>query len=303
MKRLMIGNDLEVSPVALGCMRISDCSVDQVSRLIHTALDIGVNMFDHADIYAGGLCEELFGKCLVSEKGLRDQMVLQSKCGIRNGCYDLSREYILKSTEEILKRLNTEYLDVLLLHRPDTLMEPEEIAEAFTKLEKQGKVKHFGVSNMNPEQIKWIQMNIPQKIEVDQIQISLPCAGAIESGISFNVPNHTAFNDASILEYSQRKNIRLQAWSPLQYGFFEGNFINHEKFAELNQALSQYAEKYEVDQYAIAVAWLLRHPAGIEAIIGTDKPEHLISTAKAAQVKLTREEWYTLYCAAGHMLP
>ena len=218
MKMIDIGKSgLTASTVGIGCMRISELSVRELETLIRTALDTGINLFDHADIYGGGQCESLFGEVLAGQPWLREQMVLQSKCGIRQGYYDLSKEYILTSVDGILRRLHTDYLDLLLLHRPDSLMEPEEIAEAFDDLADSGKVRFFGVSNMNPAQIELIQSALGQRLVANQMQFSLARSGMVDSGIHANVPSAQDSRDESVLEYCRLKNITIQTWSPLQY--------------------------------------------------------------------------------------
>ncbi len=303
MKKIDIGRSgLTASAVGIGCMRIAELSTREAETLIRTALEAGINLFDHADIYGGGRCESLFGEVLAGQPQLREQMVLQSKCGIRQGYYDLSRDYILSSVDGILRRLHTDYLDLLLLHRPDSLMEPEEIAEAFDRLAGSGKVRFFGVSNMNPAQIELIQSAAGQRLVANQMQFSLARSGMVDSGIHANVPGAQDSRDESVLEYCRLKHITIQTWSPLQYGFFEGTFLGSEKFPELNARLSALAEQYGVTPSAIAIAWILRHPARMQVICGSRNPRR-ISEIAAAQVELTRQEWYSLYCAAGNDLP
>ena len=303
MKVIDIGKSgLTASAVGIGCMRISELSARELETLIRTALDTGINLFDHADIYGGGQCESLFGEVLAGQPWLREQMVLQSKCGIRQGYYDLSKEYILTSVDGILRRLHTDYLDLLLLHRPDSLMEPEEIAEAFDDLADSGKVRFFGVSNMNPAQIELIQSALGQRLVANQMQFSLARSGMVDSGIHANVPSAQDSRDESVLEYCRLKNITIQTWSPLQYGFFAGTFLGSEKFPELNAQLNALAERYGVTPGAIAVSWILRHPAKMQVICGSKNPRR-ISEIGAAQVELSRQEWYSLYRAAGNDLP
>lgn len=304
MKMIDIGKSgLTASAVGIGCMRIPELSAREVETLIRTALDTGINLFDHADIYGGGQCESIFGEVLAGQPQLREQMVLQSKCGIRQGYYDLSKEHILTSVDGILKRLHTDYLDLLLLHRPDSLMEPEEIGEAFDDLAGSGKVRYFGVSNMNPTQIELIQSALGQKLVANQMQFSLARSGLVDSGIHANVPSAQDSRDESVLEYCRLKNITIQTWSPLQYGFFAGTFLGSEKFPELNAQLNALAEQYGVTPGAVAIAWILRHPAKMQVICGSKNPRRISETAAAAQVELTRQEWYSLYCAAGNDLP
>lgn len=295
--------DLKVSKIALGCMRIADKSIEEVEELVKTALESGINFFDHADIYAGGEAETLFGNALTPQ--LREKMVIQTKCAIRPGiCYDFSKEYILNSVDGSLKRLKTDYVDILLLHRPDALMEPEEVAEAFEILEKSGKVKAFGVSNHNPMQIELLNQYCGGKICIDQIQFSAAHCPTIDAGLNVNIHNDAGCDrDGGIIEYARLKKMTLQAWSPFQYGMFEGIFIGNEKFPELNKVLGRLAEKYGVTQNAIAVAWIMRHPAGIQTIVGSTNLKRIQDISKASDIVLSREEWYEIYLAAGKMLP
>lgn len=305
MKNLIIGDtNLEVSEVGLGCMRITELQdKKEVRNLIDTAMDQGIDFFDHADIYDGGHAEEVFGE--VVEPAMRQNMIIQSKCGIIPGkAYDFSKEHILRSVEESLKRLRTDYLDILLLHRPDTLMEPEEVAEAFELLEKSGKVRYFGVSNQNSMQIELLNKYCGNRIKINQLQFSIVHCDIVDSGLNVNVHSEAGANrDGSILEYCRLKDITIQAWSPFQYGMFEGVFLNNEKFPKLNKLVDELAEKYQVTNNAIAVAWILRHPARIQPIVGTTNKNRLTDICKASEVKLTREEWYALYMAAGKVLP
>lgn len=297
-------NVKEVSRIGIGCMRITGLPDEKAVRgLIDGAMECGINFFDHADIYAGGESEAVFGNVMTPE--LRDQIVIQTKCAIRPGiCYDFSKEHILRSVEGSLKRLKTDYVDLLLLHRPDALMEPEEVAEAFDLLESSGKVKAFGVSNHNPMQIELLNQYCGGKICVDQIQFSAAHCPTIDAGLNVNIQNDAGCSrDGSILEYARLKKMTVQAWSPFQYGMFEGVFIGSEKYPELNRVLDELAEKYGVTQNAIAVAWILRHPAGIQTILGTTNKQRIQDISKAADVVLTRDEWYQIYLAAGKMLP
>ena len=298
------GSGLNASSIALGCMRISGMNVKEVSALVDKCLELGINFFDHADIYGGGVCEELFGKLFKENKSLREKMLLQSKCGIRQGYFDFSKEYIISSTEGILKRLDIECLDVLLLHRPDTLMEPDEVASAFDFLHTKGMVKYFGVSNMKPEQIKYLQGALNQKLIVNQLQFSAAHTGMIDSGIYVNMKaDQSNDRDGSILEYCRHKDITIQTWSSLMYGFFEGTFLNSDKYPELNKILDRIAKEKEITSAALAIAWILRHPANMQAIPGTTKPSRIEDMAKAADIELTRPQWYEIYQSAGNPLP
>lgn len=305
MKEIIMANgNIKASEIGLGCMRISNLDKASVNSLINTALDCGINFFDHADIYGAGKSEEIFSQAISLTPSLREKMIIQSKCSIRPGMYDFSKEYILKSVDCILKRLNTDYLDILLLHRPDTLMEPEEVNEAFELLYKEGKVRNFGVSNHNSMQIELLNKYLTNKVTINQLQFSIMHTGIIDSGINVNMKNSSSIDrDGSILEYCRLKDINIQAWSPYQYGFFEGTFIDNPKFLELNNKLAEIGEKYNVSKTAIATAWILRHPAKIQTIVGTTNEKRLRDICTASNVNLTRQEWYEIYLAAGNMLP
>ena len=305
MKTITLNNtNLSIPEIGMGCMRIVELeNADAVKGWVDTALEHGINFFDHADIYGKGRCEELFGQVLTPS--LREKIILQSKCSIRPGiAFDFSKEHILNSVDGILKRLNTEYLDILLLHRPDTLMEPEEVADAFRILKESGKVRHFGVSNQTPMQMELLSKYCDEPLLINQLQLSIAHCPMINSGINANMYNDSGINrDGGVLEYCRLKDITIQAWSPFQYGMFEGIFLGNEKFAELNKVIDNLAEKYNVTNSAIAVAWILRHPARIQTIVGTTNKDRIAQISKASEIRLTREEWYALYMAAGNKLP
>jgi predicted oxidoreductase len=305
MRTIKLGSSsLEVPVVAVGCMRINSLEKTEAERFVQSALEEGANFFDHADIYGGGTCEEIFADAIHMNADIREKIILQSKCGIRKGMFDFSKEHILDSVDGILQRLNTEYLDVLLLHRPDALVEPEEVAEAFDILENSGKVRHFGVSNQNPMQIQLLKKYVKQPLVANQLQLSITNANMISNGINVNMQNDSAINrDGSILDFCRLNDITIQPWSPFQYGFFEGVFLGNDKFPELNQQIDEIAAKYEVSNTTIAVAWLLRHPAQMQPVIGTMNTDRLKDCCKASDVQLTREEWYSIYRAAGNILP
>ncbi|MBS4212104.1 MULTISPECIES: aldo/keto reductase [Neobacillus] len=308
MEYINIANtDLKTSNMIMGNMRLTSLSVPEAEKLIRTALEEGINFFDHADIYGRGKCEEIFSDAIQMNSRIRENMILQSKCGIRlpEGIFDFSKDHILNSVEGILKRLKTDYLDILLLHRPDPLMEPEEVAEAFEQLHTSGKVKYFGVSNHNPSQIELLQKYIPFKLVINQLQFSIAHTPMIDSGISLNMKIDQAINrDSSILEYCRLNDLTIQAWSPFQHGFFEGSFLGDlERFPELNKTIDGIAEKYSVTNTAIAVAWITRHPANIQVVLGTTNPGRLKDACKGSEIKLTREEWYQIYKAAGNIVP
>ncbi len=305
MKKISMANsNIIASEIGLGCMRIANLNKNEVNNLINTALDCGINFFDHADIYGKGKSEEIFSEALSMSPSLREKIILQSKCAIRPGMYDYSKEHILSSVDGILKRLKTDYLDILLLHRPDTLMEPEEVSEAFEKLYNEGKVRNFGVSNHNSMQIELLNKYLKNKITINQLQFSIMHTGIIDSGLNVNMKNSPSIDrDSSILEYCRLNDITIQAWSPYQYGFFEGTFIDNPKFPELNKKLKELAEKYNVSSTAIATAWILRHPAKIQTIVGTTNENRLKDICTASNVVLSRQEWYDIYLAAGNELP
>ncbi|WP_045518459.1 aldo/keto reductase [Neobacillus niacini] len=305
MRTMKLGaSTLKVPVVAVGCMRMNSLEKKEAENFIQTALEEGANFFDHADIYGDGLSEEIFADAIHMNADIREKIILQSKCGIRKGMFDFSKEHILHSVDGILKRLNTEYLDTLLLHRPDALMEPEEVAEAFDILESAGKVRHFGVSNQNPLQIQLLQKFVKQPIVANQLQLSITNANMISNGMNVNMENDSAINrDGSVLDFCRLNDITIQPWSPFQYGFFEGVFLGNEKFPELNQKIDEIAAKYEVSNTTIAIAWLLRHPAKMQPVIGTMNVDRLKECSKASEIYLTREEWYEIYRAAGNILP
>ncbi|WP_314060148.1 aldo/keto reductase [uncultured Vagococcus sp.] len=296
--------DLKVSQVALGCMRMTSLSETEATSLLETTVSEGINFFDHADIYGAGECEVLFGKALTNSSIKREDIFIQSKCGIRQGMFDFSKEHILSSVDGILKRLDIDYLDVLALHRPDTLVEPEEVAAAFDQLEKTGKVRHFGVSNQKPMQIELLKKSLNQPLLVNQLQFGIMATGMVDQGIHVNMKDDASVDhDGSILDYSRLHDMTIQAWSPYQYGFFEGVFLGNEKFPELNAAIDVLADKYNVTNTGIATAWISRHPAKMQTILGTMKESRVKEVAKASDIELTRQEWYEIYRAAGNILP
>ena len=296
--------DLDASEISLGCMRIADLTNQKIATLIHTALDEGINFFDHADIYGDGQSEAKFAEALGMTALIREKMILQTKCGIRQGSFDFSKEHILASVDGSLKRLRTDFIDVLLLHRPDALVEPEEVAEAFTILQDSGKVKYFGVSNQNPMQIELLRKFVKQPLIINQLQLSITNTGMIDAGINVNMEIDSGINrDGSILDYCRLKEITIQPWSPFQYGFFDGVFLDNDKFPELNRKINEIASAWGVTNTTIAIAWLLRHPAHMQPIVGTTNPGRVRDICKASDVKLSRQEWYDIYLAAGNKLP
>lgn len=304
MKYVKIGGALSASAVSLGCMRMSGLDEKRTDAIIDCALENGINFFDHADIYGGGNSERLFGDYLKRHKGARDKMLIQTKCAIHDGQYDFSKEHIIRSAEGSLSRLGVDCVDFLLLHRPDTLMEPEEVAEAFDILESSGKVRYFGVSNHSPMQIELLKTAVKHPLFVNQLQFSVTEAGMVTSGMNMNMKNdESVMHDGGVLEYSRIKGMTIQAWSPFQFGFFGGSFVDNGDFPRLNAKLAEIGEKYGLSKTGVAAAWILRHPAEMQLIAGTMNPEHLTDICKAADVTLTRSEWYELYRAAGHCLP
>lgn len=292
--------------VISGCMRFSDFDKDGMNRYIHSAMELGINFFDHADIYGGGRSEEIFGEAIKNDGTLkREEMILQSKCGIRPGiCYDLSKEYILQSVDGILQRLNTEYLDILLLHRPDALVEPGEVAEAFDELEKSGKVRAFGVSNHKPMQIELLKKYVKQPLLFNQMQFSIPVSNMVANGLEVNMNSNGAIDrDGSVLDYCRLNDMTIQAWSPFQMPEWKGCFLGSNDYWQLNQEIRTLSEKYQVSDMAIATAWILRHPAKMQVIAGTTNLDRLKQIVAGSNIELTKEEWYKLYMAAGHPLP
>ncbi len=290
-----------------GCMRMPELSKKDAVKVIESDLEYGIYFFDHAACYGAGEAEIRFGEAFAMTNHKREEIFLQSKCGIypeRNE-FDWTKECIVESVDQILKRLKTDYLDALLLHRPDLLFDPEEVAEAFTLLEKQGKVRYFGVSNLMPMQIELLKKYVKQPLIFNQLQLSLDQSQLIDQDLYMNnmTTDYSIMRDGGTLNYCRLKDITIQAWSPLQKGFFEGSFIEHPDYPELNQVLSLFGEKYGVSKTAVALAWILRHPAKMQTIIGTMNPEHIKEAADAEKVFLTHHEWYQLYLASGKFLP
>jgi len=306
MKKVSVGNEIQnASQIIYGCMRISSLSKSSSEKLIGTALDCGISMYDHADIYGAGKSEEVFGQAVKALKIKREDLIIQSKCGIRKGYFDSSAQHITKSVDASLTRLGTEYIDMLLIHRPDALADAAEIAEAFSQLKSSGKVRHFGVSNHNPMQIDLLQKHMDDKVIANQLQLSITNSGMIDSGIFANIQSNefSIDRDGHVLNYCALNDITIQAWSPFNYGFFDGIFLDSPKFPELNAKLSELAGKYGAEKSAVAIAWIMRHPSKIQPIIGTTKPERVKNICKASEFELTKKEWYDLYLATGKSLP
>lgn len=301
-------NKALVSEVVLGSMRIPQMSVAEVGELLQTCLDEGINMVDTADIYGGGHSEELIGDAIAANPGMREQIFLQTKCSIRfaeHGSYfDFSKDYIVSAVEASLKRLKTDHVECLLLHRPDVLMDPDEVAEAFEELHESGKVIEFGVSNQNPLQMKRIAKASPFKLAANQVQLSVAFAPAFEAMLNVNMENDAAtMRDGGIFEYCERKGMAIQAWSVFQHGYFAGTFLGAPEYEELNAVLNRLADKYGVTPGAVALAWILRYPAKMQTVIGTTKASRIRESARACDFELTKSEWYELYKAAGRQLP
>ena len=308
MKTINVVNGPQNVPAIIqGCMRMAPLPVAEAARVIRNAYDLGVNFFDHATCYTNGECEQRFGDAF-PETGLRrEDVILQSKVGLcfeRNE-FDWTRENILTSVDDSLRRLRTDYLDVVLLHRPDVIFEPEEVAEAFEKLETSGKVKYFGVSNLMPLQIDLLKKFVRQPLIFNQLQLSLEQSQLIDQPLYMNnkTTEFSISRDGDILDYCRLHDITIQAWSPLQHGFFKGTFVDHPDFPALNNALAELAEREGVSKTAVAIAWILRHPAKMQAIAGTMNPDHLKDICDASKVTLSHHDWYQLYLAAGKYLP
>ena len=298
----------DVSQILLGMMRISSMTVTEAAALVEGALDAGINALDTADIYANGKCEEILGQVFAARPGLREKVFLQTKCGIRIDpdftWFDFSKEHILESVDASLKRLHTDHLDSLLLHRPDALMEPEEVGEAFERLRRAGKVLDFGVSNMNPMQMELLKPELPFPIAANQVQLSCAFTPSLDAGFHVNMQDNPAvMRDGGILEYCHMHGIVMQAWSSLQYGYFGGVFLGSDKYPKLNQVIDRIASEKGVTSTAVALAWILRHPGRMQAVIGTTTLSRVRDAVRACDISLRKKEWYEIYLAAGNTLP
>ncbi|WP_338209891.1 aldo/keto reductase [Lactiplantibacillus paraxiangfangensis] len=317
MKQVKLGaTNKEVSAVALGIMRMVRLDTDQAANILNTVHEQGVNFIDGADIYGNGESEKIFGQAFKKSGLKRDDFFIQSKGGIvldpkkSSGelvfgqRYDFSKQHLIEAVDGILQRMQIDYLDSFLLHRSDALMEPEEVAAAFDELQAAGKVRHFGVSNFNPMQVELVQSALSQKLMINQLQFGVMHTGPIQFGLHTNMQDTPSINhDGEIIEYSRLHHMMIQAWSPYQYGMFEGTFIDNPKFPELNAELQALADKYHVTKNAIATAWILRHPAHMQVILGSMNPQHLQESIAGTDVDLTKQEWYDVYFAAGNDLP
>lgn len=307
MKTLPLGtSDLTASNIVLGCMRIRDKSDAEIRQLVSTALEAGITMFDHADIYGGDhACEKRFSQALGWSRSEREQVVLQTKCGIRGGWFDFSAEHIITSVERSLTALGTDYLDVLLLHRPDALVEPEEVAQAFDELHAAGKVRHFGVSNHTRGQLELLRATVRQPLLVNQLQLSLTHAPMIAEGVALNMQHDQALSRTDgILDYCRLTSTTIQAWSPFQSGDGTGPFVgNSSYFLPLNETLNRLAAEYGVSPDTIATAWITRHPAAMQVVVGTTSPQRVRDAVAGSELALTREQWYEVFRAAGYVVP
>ncbi len=304
----LLNSTVEVPNVILGLMRIEPLSNSEIRSLVGAAIDTGITFFDHADVYGDTPhgCERRFGEAITFSAAERSAITIQSKVGIRSGFWDYSKEHILRSVDESLAALQTDYLDLLLLHRPDALVEPDEVAAAFDTLHGSGKVRQFGMSNHTPGQIELLTASLNQALVVNQVQLSITHAPLIAAGVSANMAglDQSIDRDNGILDYCRLKEITLQAWSPFQKGFFDGVFLgDRENYAELNDVIDELASNYEVPAAAIAVAWITRHPANMQVVLGTTNIDRVRDSAAGSDVPLTRPEWYRLFTAAGHVLP
>ena len=317
MKTIKLGNSqMNVSATALGIMRMVRLDPKEATNILENVHDKGINFIDSADIYGNGDSERIFGKAFKQSSLKRDDFFIQSKGGIvldpkkSSGelvfgqRYDFSKQHLIETVDKILQRMQIDYLDSFLLHRPDPLMELSEVADAFDELQASGKVRHFGVSNFNPMQVEMLQSELNQKLMINQLQFGVMHTGPIQFGLHTNMQDDASINrDGEIIEYSRLHNMTIQAWSPYQYGLFAGTFIDNPKFPELNNKLQELADKYGVTKNAIATAWILRHPAKMQVILGSMNPKHLDESIAGTDITLTNQEWYDVYFAAGNDLP
>ncbi|WEV72495.1 aldo/keto reductase [Bifidobacterium sp. ESL0790] len=299
------------SRVAQGVMRLHEKSADEAREIVKTALDGGINFFDTADCYTAGASSRRLGQALQDLEADRSKIYVQTKFGIYRNPesdqitrYDFSKKHLLEALDSELRNLQTDYVDFVLLHRPDTLVDLDELAEAFNELQSSGKVRHFGVSNVNPMQVEMLQSAVGQKLEVNQLQFGLGHTGMVQQEIHVNMTDAPSVDhDGGLISYSRLRHMTIQAWSPFQFGFFEGVFIDNPKFPELNATLQRIADKYGVTKNAIAVAWILRHPANMQVLLGSMTPSRIEEMMAGTDVRITAQEWYDLYMAAGNDLP
>ena len=310
MKTVPLGPDLQVPNVVLGLMRITDKSDDEIRELVRVARDAGIDFFDHADIYGSHLhqCEERFAEAMQFTPSQRAEVTIQTKAGIvREGPYfDFSYERIVTQVEGSLRALRTDYIDILLLHRPDALVEPDEVARAFDELEAAGKVRAFGVSNHTPRQIDLLKTAVTQPIVANQVQLSITHSPIIAQGVAANMQGTdqaVTLDGGGIVEYCRINGITIQAWSPFQAGFFNGVFLGSPDYPELNAVIDRLAVQYDVPAIAIATAWITRHPANMQVVLGTTTPDRVAGAAQGSDIPLTRAEWYELFRTAGYRVP
>jgi len=305
----ILGTDIVAPNVVLGLMRIAEKSDDEIRELVRTARDAGITFFDHADVYGNEKheCERRFADALQLTASQRDEITLQTKCGIvREGPYfDFSYEHIMASVEGSLRALRTDHVDILLLHRPDALVEPDDVARAFDELEAAGKVRAFGVSNHTPMQIELLKRSVQQPLVVNQLQLSVTHATIVAQGAAMNMVGleQSVVRDGGVLDYCRLHDITVQAWSPFQTGFFTGTFLGNPELPELNAVIERLAAVHGVPPIAIATAWITRHPAHMQVVLGTTTPERVAGAALGSDLPLTRAEWYELFRAAGHICP
>lgn len=290
--------------LVLGCMRMASLNKEEVQSLIEGSYHLGITLFDHADIYGGGQSESLFGQAFKQTQLSRDQVLLQSKVGIRKGYFDFSKDHIMQAVEGILSRLQTDYLDFLLLHRPDALMEPEEVAHAFDLLERSGKVRYFGVSNHTSSQMTMLQSALDQPLQINQVQFGPAHTPMIDRGLHVNMLDAESFDhDGGVLDYCRLHQITPQAWSPFQIDLAQGLFMKSPQFEKLTNTLELYAHQKGVSFEAMVIAWINRHPAKFQTVVGTTRLDRLEAMVQSRQVELTRPEWYDIYLSAGRILP
>ena len=303
------GTTMTVPNVVLGLMRIPDMTDEAIRELVDTARDAGITFLDHADVYGGDMhvCERRFAEAVQLTSSQREATIIQTKCGIvpEGPYFDFSYERIVSSVEGSLEALQTDYLDILLLHRPDALVEPEEVARAFDELAAAGKVRAFGVSNHTPGQIELLKKHVTQPLVANQLQLSITHAPLIAQGVASNMQDlpQSISRDSGTLDYCRLHDITVQAWSPFQAGFFNGVFLGNEDYPELNAVIDRLAAQYEVPAIAIATAWITRHPAQMQVVLGTTNPERVKGAAQGSDVPLTKAEWYELFRAAGYTVP
>jgi predicted oxidoreductase len=307
---IMPGTDISAPNIVLGLMRIADKTDEDIRELVRTARDAGIDFVDHADIYGGELhtCERRFADAMALSPSQRDEITIQTKAGIVTDgwYYDFSYEHIVKSVEGSLAALRTDRIDILLLHRPDALVEPEEVARAFDELHSSGKVRAFGVSNHTPGQIELLRRYVRQPIVANQLQLSITHSPIIAQGVAANMvaeQQSATLDGGGIIDYCRLHDITVQAWSPFQAGFFTGVFLGSPDHPELNAVIDRLAAEYDVPPLAIATAWITRHPAGMQVVLGTTSPERVAGAAQGSELPLTRAEWYELFRTGGHLIP